>query len=83
MTTIAKCPVCGGERVRPRKEITDELEKHGAYGVSMTPGGPRITYSSGKEIYLGGYCDSCDLEQVRKWAAKLDRQTKERNEQVV
>lgn len=63
------CLICGNDMHQDTSEVADLLREHGCISTTMGPEGREFQFSSGERLEVGGMCNACDAEEIRKYLA--------------
>ena len=61
------CLICGGDMQQDTAEITELLREHGCIGTTVDSGGREFQFADGEQLEVGGMCNACDENEIRKF----------------
>jgi hypothetical protein len=63
------CLICGGDMRQDTAEITQLLQEAGCIGTTLDPGGGgrEFQFADGETLEVGGMCNACDENEIRKF----------------
>jgi hypothetical protein len=63
------CLICGGDMQQDTAEVTELLREHGCIGTTADSGGREFQFADGEQLEVGGMCNACDENEIRKFLA--------------
>lgn len=63
------CLICGGDLQQDTAEVTELLREHGCISTTVDSGGREFQFSDGERLEVGGMCNACDENEIRKFLA--------------
>lgn len=61
------CLLCGGDMRQDTAEVTELLRESGCISTTSGPDGRRFQFADGEELEVGGTCNACDENEIRKF----------------
>jgi len=62
------CLICGGDMRQDTAEITERLREAGCTATTVDSGGGReFQFADGETLEVGGMCNACDENEIRKF----------------
>ena len=63
------CLICGGDMQQDTEEGTELLREHGCISTTVNSGGREFQFADGVQLEVGGMCNACDENEIRKFLA--------------
>ena len=62
------CLICGGDMRQDTEEIAEQLREAGCIGTTVdSDGGREFQFADGETLEVGGMCNACDAQEIRKF----------------
>ena len=62
------CLICGGDMQQDTTEVTERLREAGCTSTIVDSGGGRVfEFADGETLEVGGMCNACDENEIRKF----------------
>jgi hypothetical protein len=65
--SMLTCLLCGGDMRQDTAEVTELLREGGCISTTSGPDGRRFQFADGEELEVGGTCNACDENEIRKF----------------
>jgi hypothetical protein len=62
------CLICGGDMQQDTTEVTERLREAGCTSPTVdSDGGRAFEFTDGETLEVGGMCNACDENEIRKF----------------
>jgi hypothetical protein len=65
--SMLTCLLCGGDMRQDTAEVAELLREGGCISTTAGPDGRRFQFADGEELEVGGTCNACDENEIRKF----------------